>query len=231
MNDREMTSKGAGREESGTYRRPAGPNNPGKAVWDSQAFHGQKTQHGEANEPAIFERSVSEVIPDLRKQAVRLTGSDSDAEDLLQDSVLRAWRFRDRFEAGTNLRAWLRRIVLNTFLTEKRRVKREQLRMELVRREHEDIEVEECVTPNHSLESKHAGEDVLSAIATLPPNFQEVLRLVDLEQRSYKDTAAQLGCPIGTVMSRLNRARHALKKALEAQKAVGPSHGSLEATG
>ena len=161
---------------------------------------------------AAFDRHVLAHRGELLAAGVRLAGSRAEAEDLVQEAVMRAWVFWHRFEPGTNGRAWMHRILLNTFINGYRKRRRERdvlaaVQVEELRALGWDARV--SMTPGESL-----GDEVSAALSRLPDEFRRVLVLVDLEEQSYRDTAVILGCPIGTVMSRLHRARAAMKREL-----------------
>jgi len=159
-----------------------------------------------------FDQAVLGHLDELYGTAVRLTRSRSDAEDLVQEAVLRAWSFWSRFEPGTNARAWMHRILMNTFINGYRRRRRER---ELLAR----VRVEDQRRPWRLHEARRArqeglGDEVEAALASLPDDFRAVVLLVDFDGMSYQQVAHALDCPIGTVMSRLHRARRALKRRL-----------------
>lgn len=167
---------------------------------------------------ASYDREVLVHRPELVAAALRLTGSQAEAEDLVQEAVLRAWIFWHRFEPGTNGRAWMHRILVNTFINGYRKRRREREILSQVhaiedhaRRAHEA----RSVTPGESL-----SDEVASALSSLPEDFRRVVVLVDLEDKSYRDAATILGCPIGTVMSRLHRARRAMQRTLASYAAT-----------
>lgn len=159
-----------------------------------------------------FDAAVARHSGALREAARRLTGSRDEADDLVQDAVMRAWTFWDRFEPGSNARAWLHRILVNTFINAYRKQRRERelfrLAAEESRREaHTAIEFRGALRDG-------VGDEVGMALAALPAEFRAVVELVDLSDLSYREVATQLGCPIGTVMSRLHRARKHLQEML-----------------
>lgn len=159
-----------------------------------------------------FDETVLTHLDELYGTAVRLTRSTSDAEDLVQDAVMRAWAFWDRFEPGTNARAWMHRILMNTFINGYRRKKRErdmlaQARVEASRRPR-------WIQEDRRTRQEGLGDEVEAALAALPEEFRSVVLLVDHNDLSYKEVARALDCPIGTVMSRLHRARRLLKQRL-----------------
>jgi RNA polymerase sigma-70 factor (ECF subfamily) len=163
--------------------------------------------------PAVrFERGVRPLLAGLRAAALRLTRDADEAEDLLQESVLRAWRFFSRYEPDSNLRAWLHRILRNTFLNRYRRARRER---EV--RAQAQIVVELRAAPQVDPPALHASldETVARELSTLPADFRAVLWAVAVDELSYREAAESLGCPVGTVMSRLHRGRHALQHALQ----------------
>lgn len=156
-----------------------------------------------------FEREVLAHQGELFGAALRMTGSRAEAQDLLQEAVLRAWTFWERFQPGTNGRAWMHRILVNSFISGYRRRRREREILGEIRSADARVHAPAPGVPGEGL-----GDEVAEALALLPEEFREVLVLVDLDERSYKDAARTLGCPIGTVMSRLHRARQAMKRQL-----------------
>jgi RNA polymerase sigma-70 factor (ECF subfamily) len=163
---------------------------------------------------ASYDREVLRHRPELISAAIRLTGSRAEADDLVQEAVMRAWVFWHRFEPGTNGRAWMHRILLNTFINgyRKRRREREVLTQVHAVETHARRSVELVArTPGETL-----SDEVHAALWRLPEEFRRVIVLVDLEDRSYRDAAIAMGCPIGTVMSRLHRARKAMQRELAA---------------
>ena len=159
-----------------------------------------------------FEVAVARYTPVLHEAARRLTGSNDEAADLVQDAVMRAWTFWDRFEPGSNARAWLHRILMNTFINAYRKQRRER---ELFRAAGEESRRDaHCAADLGEAEREGLGDEVGAALAALPPEFRAVVELVDLGDLSYREVAEKIGCPIGTVMSRLHRARKQLQEAL-----------------
>jgi RNA polymerase sigma-70 factor (ECF subfamily) len=159
-----------------------------------------------------FEAAVAKHENALRETARRLTGSRDEAEDLVQDAVMRAWTFWDRFEPGSNARAWLHRILVNTFINAYRKRRRER---ELFRAAGEECKREALTAVTHRTAQRDGvGDEVGAALAALPVEFRTVVELVDLGELSYREVATELGCPIGTVMSRLHRARKQLSELL-----------------
>lgn len=156
-------------------------------------------------------------VDGLARTAVRLTGSRTEADDLVQETVLRAFASWDQYVAGTNCRAWLYRILMNAFINGYRRRARERDLLDL---ERDPTRADDLVS--QSTRSSLAptpgvgvmGDEVRRALAGLVPEFRAVVLLVDVEEMSYRDVADALGCPVGTVMSRLHRARRMLQHQL-----------------
>ena len=165
-----------------------------------------------------FATQLLALRPDLRARALRLTRDDAAADDLVQDSIERALRFRAQFVAGTSLRSWAQTIVFSVFVTGYRRRRRERDAIRV-------LTVDPCAwtAPEHAApDTKSAlSPRVRAALDALPATFREVLLRVDVEEQSYRDAADALAVPIGTVMSRLHRARKQLA-ALLAEPAVAP---------
>jgi RNA polymerase sigma-70 factor (ECF subfamily) len=145
------------------------------------------------------------LLPVLRARALKLCLNATDAQDLVQDTVERALRFEQSFELGTNVRAWMQQVLFSVFVTRCRRLRRE-------RRAIQTLTVDPCAWthPEAGPAMQHLSKSVEGAIAELPQQFAAVIRLVDLDERSYKDAADHLGIPVGTVMSRLFRGRRLL---------------------
>ncbi|HEX9824537.1 MAG TPA: sigma-70 family RNA polymerase sigma factor [Actinomycetota bacterium] len=168
---------------------------------------------------ARFEREAIPLLRDMYAAAMRMTRNPSDAEDLLQETFLRAFRGFAGFRQGTNLRAWLYRILTNTYINSYRKRQREP--QTISDEEVEDWylysklggEVAEPSAETAVLESL-PDEDVQEALASLPEQFRMAVLLADVEGFSYREIADILEVPMGTVMSRLHRGRRALEKRL-----------------
>lgn len=166
-----------------------------------------------------FEREAIPLLSEMYGAALRLTRNPSDAEDLLQETYLRAYRGFASFKEGTNLRAWLYRILTNAFINVYRKRQREPQTVS-------DSDVEEWYLYDKlGAEGAEASaetqvlealpdEDVQEALAGLPDQFRMAVLLADVEGFSYKEIAEILDVPIGTVMSRLHRGRRALERRL-----------------
>ena len=171
---------------------------------------------------ATFADQAMEYMSSLYSAALRMTRNPSDAEDLVQETYLKAYRAFGSFQEGTNLKAWLYRILTNTFINSYRARRRRPEQTELD--EVEDLYLYrrlgglEAVSAGRSAEEEvleHFTEsDVKEAVEALPEQFRMAVLLADVEGFSYKEIAEILDVPIGTVMSRLHRGRRALQKAL-----------------
>jgi RNA polymerase sigma-70 factor (ECF subfamily) len=167
-----------------------------------------------------FERDVIPLLPSLYGAAMRLTRNPADAEDLIQDTYLRAFRGFAGFKEGTNLKAWLYRILTNSFINTYRKRQREPQTVD------GPDDIDEwylfdrlgAQSVQGSAESevldRMPDEDVKRALESIPENFRVAVLLADVEGFSYKEIAEIMDVPIGTVMSRLHRGRKALEKAL-----------------
>jgi RNA polymerase sigma-70 factor (ECF subfamily) len=144
-------------------------------------------------------------LPDLYSRALRLSRNDAVAQDVLQDTVERALRFEGQYEQGSNLRAWLQRILLSVFITRCRRLRRE-------RRALENLTHDPCAWtfPDIRETSQSLSPAMQRALATIPASFRQAVELVDVADLSYRDAAQIIGVPLGTVMSRLHRGRRIL---------------------
>jgi len=146
---------------------------------------------------------------DLYRRALRLAQNDAIAQDVLQDTFERALRFEKQYEPNSNLRAWLQRILLSVFVTRCRRLRRERRAVEQLTNDPCAWTQLEGPAPTQAL-----SPAVERALLTLPESFRGAVELVDLGDMSYRDAAAALGVPLGTVMSRLHRGRRMLARAL-----------------
>ena len=170
---------------------------------------------------ATFEADVMEFVPQLYSAALRMTRHPADAEDVLQEALLKAYRGYGTFKAGTNLKAWLYRILTNTFINKYRKQTRRPSEVELG--ELEDLYLfnrlgSDLGGATRSAEEEaldmFVDEDIKRAVEDLPENFRLPVILADVEGFSYKEIAEIMDVPIGTVMSRLHRGRKALQRAL-----------------
>ncbi|QRM34441.1 sigma-70 family RNA polymerase sigma factor [Microvirga sp. VF16] len=162
--------------------------------------------HTEPVDQAFMDGIMDNLAP-LRAYAISLTKAVDRAEDLVQDTVLRALSRQESFEAGTNLQAWLFTILRNSFFTEHRRAAREI--------EDVDGRLAGAMTTSADQDSRLVLQELAAALARLPQEQREALLLVAMEGLSYEETAAALGCAVGTVKSRVNRARNRLAEMLD----------------
>ncbi len=169
---------------------------------------------------AEFEREALPYLDNLYATGMRLTRSPSDAEDLVQDTLLKAFRFYDRFEAGTNMKAWLLKILTNTFINRYRRKVRERKVFDGVHAKPvgEGVMSRSAMRglsrPIEVAEQRILAAEIQKAIDALPEDYRIMILLADVQELAYKEIAEVLGCPIGTVMSRLHRARKVLQRSL-----------------
>jgi RNA polymerase sigma-70 factor (ECF subfamily) len=176
-------------------------------------------KESEAKKESLFRQDMIPHMDLMFNYALYLAGDREEANDLLQDTFLRAYRFFDKFEEGTNARAWLYRIMRNTFINEYRRRKRTP----------KHVEYDELITPHQMLprdprlstdlreriDAETFEDEVAIAISTLPEKFKSVIVLRDVEDLPYEEIAEALDIPIGTVRSRLHRARAILFDSLK----------------
>ena len=168
-----------------------------------------------------FEPEALRHLDALYRTALRMTRSEADAEDLVQETYIRAFRFRDQFTLGTNMKAWLFRILTNTFInTYRRRAAQPEVtdlegidEFSLYRRMNTDRAASSSPDPEAELLSNLVDTEVTEALEELPEKFRTTV-LLDVEGFSYKEIAEMLSVPIGTVMSRLHRGRKFLQKRL-----------------
>ena len=164
-------------------------------------------------DPEFFELLAMPLFDQLYNFAHWLTGDRSDAEDLVQETYAKALKNFDMFQEGTNLRAWMYKILRNTFLSS-----RTGLDAKNTDALDDDAEIAAgTATPESLLLKLESSQTVIDALASLPMGYREIILLIDVEELSYKDAAQVLNVPIGTVMSRLSRARNLLRQALTAK--------------
>ncbi|MBI3179588.1 MAG: sigma-70 family RNA polymerase sigma factor [Deltaproteobacteria bacterium] len=167
-----------------------------------------------------MESLIEAQLDGLYRAALRYTRNASAAEDLVHDTVVRALRFRDRFEPGTNFRAWIFTILTHTFIHKYRRSKRERELLSGATRQDVEAQLASQTTrdaalrPEHSYMDQLLSDEVVAALDDLPEEFRTVIVLCDIEGLSYKEIAEALACPVGTVMSRLYRGRRQLEASL-----------------
>jgi RNA polymerase sigma-70 factor (ECF subfamily) len=167
-----------------------------------------------------FDSQAMPYLDSLYNTAYRMTRSAEDAEDLVQETFFKAYKYYDKFEEGTNLKAWLFKILKNTFINNYRKKKLEPRSVDfaeiedsferIVRKDNSDQPADPEAEYFHGV----LDDDVKRALDSLPYDYRMVVILADLEDFSYKEIAEILDCPVGTVMSRLYRGRKLLEKAL-----------------
>lgn len=159
--------------------------------------------------PEIFEAEAMKHIDDLFRTAKRLTMNQTDAEDLVQETFMQAWKSFDHYEVGTNCRAWLYKILFNKFDHQRRK---KYTRAKYIQ-EADDLTFLSASfvapIPEHLTDT-----EVIAALNKLPEHYRSVVLLADVQEFDYKEVAQILDIPIGTVMSRLSRGRTQLKKSL-----------------
>jgi RNA polymerase sigma-70 factor (ECF subfamily) len=181
-------------------------------------------QASEVHDRSGFEEEALVHAEHLYRIALRLTGSRQAAEDLVQETYLRAFRAWRSYRPGTNLAAWLATIMRNANLDELRRQSRRPVQEPLD--DDGDYYLYNRLAaagpqPQDEVIARLSGSAIVSALGDLPPSFREVVVLVDVGDFTYADAAGILGIPIGTVMSRLYRGRRLLKRALADQAGDG----------
>jgi len=185
---------------------------------------------------SLFEREVACCQRQLYSAAIKMTGNPSDAEDLLQETLTRAYAGLAGYRPGSNAKAWLYRIMANAFVNTCR-----QRRHEPVPVLHSDLETPHSATPIRGISgcavSAPSAEDQVlgnfvhsefrQALGELPSCFQATIYLADVEGYSYRDVAEMVGVPIGTVMSRLHRGRRRLRRRLAVHIPTQPATESV----
>jgi len=173
-----------------------------------------------ANDNSEFEALLEENLTGMYRMALRLCRNASSAEDLVHDTVVRALRFRDKYELGTHFRAWIYTVLHHTFVHRYRRSKREReiltgsTRSD-VQEQMTSVETQRtAVAPENAYLEHMLSDDIVHALDDLPDDFRAVVTLCDLEGLSYKEISDVVDCPVGTVMSRLYRGRRLLERRL-----------------
>ncbi len=174
-----------------------------------------------ANTHTIYKEFESEAIPHmdiLYNYALRMTGNSDDANDLVQETYLKAFRFWDKYEKGTNIRAWLFRIMKNSYINRYRKESKEPETIDYENIANFYNTIRHQYTDQNDLQEKIFGglleDDVARALESLPEDFRTVVILSDIEGLSYEEIAEFVDCPIGTIRSRLHRGRKMLQTKL-----------------
>jgi RNA polymerase sigma-70 factor (ECF subfamily) len=187
-------------------------------VFPLMAFR-RSSGRGSREDDAEFAQAALSHIDSLYGTALRLTRRAADAEDLVQDTYLKAFRSAHQFERGTNLKAWLFTILHNTFRNNRRHDGRSPVDVdsEAVERAAGDGPADQ--SPEQILSRRTLDADLQAALDALPDAFRQAVWLRDVEELSYAEMAKVLDIPIGTVMSRISRGRRALSEGLQARRA------------
>jgi RNA polymerase sigma-70 factor (ECF subfamily) len=185
-----------------------------------------RQQYSDAEKQRIFNQEFMPHINSMYNFAYRLTLDEDDAKDLLQDTYLKAYRFIDSFQQGTNAKAWLFRILKNSFINDYRKKSKEPSKVDYqeVESYYNSDDVDRQITPDLRVETLRdmIGDEISNALNSLDVDFRTVIILCDLEGFKYDEMAKILDIPIGTVRSRLHRARNLLKEKLsEYAKTLG----------
>ena len=177
-----------------------------------------RQQYSEKDKLSIFNQEFMPHINSMYNFAYRLTLDSDDAKDLLQDTYLKAFRFIDSFQQGTNAKAWLFRILKNSFINDYRKKSKEPSKVDYQEVEtfYNSEDVDRQITPDLRVEALQdmIGDEISIALNSLDVDFRTVIILCDLEGFKYEEMAKILDIPIGTVRSRLHRARNLLKEKL-----------------
>lgn len=171
-----------------------------------------------AERDALFEQELMPHLKSLYHFAFRLSGNEDDANDLVQDTFLKAYRFLGSYERGSNAKAWLFRILKNSFINNYRKTSKEPNKID-----YEEAELylqtgkaafSDSIDAREKLFRDLIGDEVSRALASLPVDFRTVIILCDIEEFTYEEIAKIVDIPIGTVRSRLHRARNMLRDTL-----------------
>ena len=187
-----------------------------EALQDEQEV--KRQNYSEAEKSAIFDTEFMPHVDSMYSFAFRLTFDEDDAKDLVQDTYMKAFRFINSFERGTNAKAWLFRILKNSFINEFRKKSKQPAKVDYneVEQYYNSDDTSENITTDLRVETvQHMiGDEVSGALNAIPVNFRTVMILSDLEGFTYEEMSKILDIPIGTVRSRLHRARNMLKENL-----------------
>jgi RNA polymerase sigma-70 factor, ECF subfamily len=177
------------------------------------------------SEPHDFESAALAELDALYRAALRLTRSEAEADDLVQDTFVKAIRAKARFEPGSNLRAWLFTILMNTWRNRRRDAGRDPVDVDSERVELAADAAHDSASPEDLLLRSTLDVDLKAALDRMPTAFREAVWLRDVEEFSYAEIARILDVPVGTVMSRISRGRRQLYEYLTAQGAAVASAG------
>ncbi|MBO6762853.1 MAG: sigma-70 family RNA polymerase sigma factor, partial [Roseivirga sp.] len=178
----------------------------------------RRQDYSEKEKTEIFDGEFMPHVDSMYNFAFRLAFDEDDAKDLVQDTYLKAFRFINSFERGTNAKAWLFRILKNSFINEYRKKSKQQNKVDYneVEQYYNSDDVDESFTTDLRVETvQHMiGDEISGALNGIPVDFRTVIILSDLEGFTYEEMSKILDIPIGTVRSRLHRARNMMKDKL-----------------
>nr|WKN40005.1 sigma-70 family RNA polymerase sigma factor [Tunicatimonas sp. TK19036] len=184
-----------------------------------ESTENRRNQYTELEKIDIFDNEFLPQIDSMYNFAYRLTFDEDDAKDLVQETYLKAFRFIDSFQRGTNAKAWLFRILKNSFINDFRKKSKEPSKVDYqeVETYYNSEDVDASITTDLRVEAVQdmIGDEVSNALNSLAVDFRTVIILCDLEGFTYEEMAKILDIPIGTVRSRLHRARNLLKEKLK----------------
>ena len=179
----------------------------------------KRQQYTEREKVDIFDNEFLPQIDSMYNFAYRLTFDEDDAKDLVQETYLKAFRFIDSFQRGTNAKAWLFRILKNSFINDFRKKSKQPAKVDYqeVETYYNSDDVDASITTDLRVEAVQdmIGDEISNALNSLAVDFRTVIILCDLEGFTYEEMAKILDIPIGTVRSRLHRARNLLKEKLK----------------
>ncbi len=161
-----------------------------------------------------FEAATLTYMDSIYRAALHMAGNVSDAQDLAQDTYLRAYKFFDKFAEGTNYKAWIFTILRNTFINTINYNRRQPQMVSLSEIEEQWADLPTYADPEDEIFGDLFDDDISAAVDGMPDVFRTVVLLADVEGLSYKEIADEICCPIGTVMSRLHRGRRLLRERL-----------------
>jgi RNA polymerase sigma-70 factor, ECF subfamily len=183
----------------------------------SLLVHAQRKEHAMNDHHGFEKTAIPHMVP-LRFYAFHLTANSEDAKDLLQDTFLKAYRFWNTFEQGTNVKSWLYQIMKNSYINNYRRKIKELNNIEYDENRFCHKTVQDGLLDITSHRKKNCdemyGDEIAHSIDSLPDTFKSVIILSDVEELTYSEIAQAVDCPVGTVRSRLHRARKVLQKQL-----------------